>query len=76
MDLKLFLVSFAAVFISQQGDKSQMTEIDLGGSSHSPKAVNIGTASALMLAYWACDYSGQKATSTINPYHQNCLTLS
>ncbi|MGD1865681.1 MAG: TMEM165/GDT1 family protein [Phormidesmis sp.] len=50
MDLKLFLVSFAAVFISELGDKSQLAAIALGGSSPSPKAVFFGTASALLLA--------------------------
>lgn len=50
MDLQLFLVSFAAVFISELGDKSQLAAIALGGSSPSPKAVFFGTASALLLA--------------------------
>lgn len=50
MDLKLFLVTFAAVFISELGDKSQLAAIALGGSSPSPKAVFFGTASALLLA--------------------------
>jgi len=50
IDLKLFFVSFAAVFISELGDKSQLAAIALGGSSPSPKAVFFGTASALLLA--------------------------
>ncbi|MEL7330710.1 MAG: TMEM165/GDT1 family protein [Cyanobacteria bacterium J06560_2] len=50
MDLKLFFVSFATVFISELGDKSQLAIIALGGSSPSPKAVFLGTASALLLA--------------------------
>lgn len=50
MDLKLFLVSFAAVFVSELGDKSQLAAIALGGSSPSPRAVFFGTASALLLA--------------------------
>lgn len=50
MDLKLFFVSFAAVFVSELGDKSQLAAIALGGSSPSPKAVFFGTASALLLA--------------------------
>ena len=50
MDVKLFLVTFAAVFISELGDKSQLAAIALGGSSPSPKAVFFGTASALVLA--------------------------
>lgn len=50
MDLQLFFVSFAAVFISELGDKSQLAAIALGGSSPSPKAVFFGTACALLLA--------------------------
>ena len=50
MDFKLFFVSFAAVFISELGDKSQLAAIALGGSSPSPRAVFFGTACALLLA--------------------------
>ncbi len=50
MDWKLFFVSFAAVFISELGDKSQLAAIALGGSSPSPRAVFFGTACALLLA--------------------------
>ncbi|MEL6555084.1 MAG: TMEM165/GDT1 family protein [Cyanobacteria bacterium J06621_11] len=50
MDVKLFLVTFFAVFISELGDKSQLAAIALGGSSPSPRAVFFGTASALLLA--------------------------
>ena len=50
MDLKLFFVSFAAVFVSELGDKSQLAAIALGGSSASPRAVFFGTACALLLA--------------------------
>jgi putative Ca2+/H+ antiporter (TMEM165/GDT1 family) len=50
MDFQLFLVSFATVFVSELGDKSQLAAIALGGSSPSPKAVFFGSASALLLA--------------------------
>ncbi len=50
MDFQLFLVSFATVFVSELGDKSQLAAIALGGSSPSPKAVFLGSASALLLA--------------------------
>ena len=50
MDLKLFAVTFATVFISELGDKSQLAAIALGGSSSSPKAVFLGSACALLLA--------------------------
>ncbi|MFK8182032.1 MAG: TMEM165/GDT1 family protein [Phormidesmis sp.] len=50
MDFKLFVVTFATVFISELGDKSQLAAIALGGSSSSPKAVFFGSACALLLA--------------------------
>lgn len=50
MDLQLFAVTFATVFISELGDKSQLAAIALGGSSSSPKAVFFGSACALLLA--------------------------
>lgn len=50
MDFQLFFVTFAAVFISELGDKSQLAAVALGGSSASPKAVFLGSASALLFA--------------------------
>jgi putative Ca2+/H+ antiporter (TMEM165/GDT1 family) len=50
MDWNLLGLSFAAVFISELGDKSQLAAIALGGSSQSPRAVFFGTAAALLLA--------------------------
>lgn len=50
MDFQLFFVSFATVFVSELGDKSQLAAIALGGSSSSPKAVFFGSASALLVA--------------------------
>ncbi|MEM6251767.1 MAG: TMEM165/GDT1 family protein [Cyanobacteria bacterium P01_D01_bin.156] len=49
-DWNLIGVSFITVFLSELGDKSQLAAIALSGSSTSPKAVFIGTASALVLA--------------------------
>ena len=39
-----------AVFLSELGDKSQLAAIALGSSCESPRAVFLGTASALLLA--------------------------
>ncbi|NJN03133.1 MAG: TMEM165/GDT1 family protein [Leptolyngbyaceae cyanobacterium RM1_1_2] len=50
MDWSLLGLSFAAVFLSELGDKSQFAAIALGGSSRFPKAVFLGAASALLLA--------------------------
>jgi putative Ca2+/H+ antiporter (TMEM165/GDT1 family) len=50
MDFQLLGLSFVAVFLSELGDKSQFAAIVLGGSSKYPKAVFLGTASALLWA--------------------------
>jgi len=50
MDWNLLVLSFAAVFVSELGDKSQLAAIALGGKSQSPQAVFLGTAMALLLA--------------------------
>ncbi|NEQ29844.1 MAG: TMEM165/GDT1 family protein [Leptolyngbya sp. SIO4C5] len=50
MDWNLLGLSFAAVFLSELGDKSQFAAIALSGASRFPKAVFLGTAAALLLA--------------------------
>ncbi len=50
MDWQLFSLSFITVFLAEIGDKSQLAAIALGGSSQSPKAVFIGSITALILA--------------------------
>ncbi|MEL6350523.1 MAG: TMEM165/GDT1 family protein [Cyanobacteria bacterium J06627_28] len=66
MDFQLFLVSFVAVFVSELGDKSQLAAIALGGSTASPKAVFLGTASALLLASFISVVLGE-STALILP---------
>lgn len=66
IDFQLFLVSFAAVFVSELGDKSQLAAIALGGSTASPKAVFLGTASALLLASFISVVLGE-STALILP---------
>lgn len=50
MDWHLIGLSFAAVFLSELGDKSQLAAIALSGSGKSLRAVFLGTAAALLLA--------------------------
>ncbi len=50
MDWHLIGLSFATVFISELGDKSQLAAIALSGGSKSPQAVFFGAATALLLA--------------------------
>ncbi len=49
MDWQLFGLSFVTVFLAEIGDKSQLAAIALGGSSKSPKAVFLGSITALIL---------------------------
>ncbi len=50
MDWQLFGLSFITVFLAEIGDKSQLAAIALGGSSRSPRAVFLGSITALILA--------------------------
>lgn len=50
MNWHLLSLSFAMVFVSELGDKSQLAAIALGGSTRSMRAVFLGTAVALLLA--------------------------
>ena len=50
IDLQLIGISFITVFLAEIGDKSQLAAIALGGSSHNPRAVFIGSTVALILA--------------------------
>lgn len=50
MDWHLLGLSFATVFLSELGDKSQLAAIALSGSGKSLRAIFLGTAAALVLA--------------------------
>lgn len=50
MDWQLFGLSFITVFLAEIGDKSQLAAIALGGSAKSPRAVFVGSITALILA--------------------------
>jgi putative Ca2+/H+ antiporter (TMEM165/GDT1 family) len=49
MDWKLLGLSFITVFLAEIGDKSQLAAIALGGSLKSPRAVFLGSVTALVL---------------------------
>ena len=66
MDWQLLSLSFAAVFVSELGDKSQVAAIALSGTSRSPRAIFLGTASALLLASFLGVIIGQ-GTAEILP---------
>ncbi|HIK35890.1 MULTISPECIES: TMEM165/GDT1 family protein [unclassified Thermosynechococcus] len=48
MDWQSFAVSFAIVFLSELGDKSQLVAITLGSNARSATAVFLGVASGLV----------------------------
>ena len=50
MDWQLLGLSFITVFLAEIGDKSRLAAIALSGSSRSPRAVFLGSVSALILA--------------------------
>jgi putative Ca2+/H+ antiporter (TMEM165/GDT1 family) len=50
MNWELIGLSFVTVFLAEMGDKSQLAAIALGGCSKSPRAVFLGTVTALILA--------------------------
>jgi putative Ca2+/H+ antiporter (TMEM165/GDT1 family) len=68
MDWKLISLSFAAVFLSELGDKSQLAAIALSGSSGSPWIVFWGTAGALLLTSCLGVMAGE-ATAQVLPTH-------
>lgn len=50
MDWQLLGLSFITVFLAEIGDKSQLAAIALGGRSRLPRAVFLGSVTALILA--------------------------
>ncbi len=50
MDWNLLSLSFIIVFLAELGDKSQLAAITLSGQCRHPRAIFLGTASALVFA--------------------------
>jgi putative Ca2+/H+ antiporter (TMEM165/GDT1 family) len=50
MDWNLLGLSFITVFLAELGDKSQLAAIALSSNTQSPKAVFLGSITALILA--------------------------
>lgn len=65
MDWNLLGLSFAMVFVSELGDKSQLAAIALSGRGKSLRAVFLGTAAALVLASFLGVLLGQGASQLL-----------
>ncbi len=50
MDLKIFLVTFATVFLAEMGDKTQLAALTMTAQSGSPLSVALGACLALIVA--------------------------
>jgi Ca2+/H+ antiporter, TMEM165/GDT1 family len=50
MDWQLLGLTFATVFVSELGDKSQLATLSISGNSVAPRYVFLGSAAALLLA--------------------------
>jgi putative Ca2+/H+ antiporter (TMEM165/GDT1 family) len=50
MDFKIFLVTFATVFLAQMGDKTQLAALTMTAQSGSPLSVALGACLALIVA--------------------------
>lgn len=48
MDLRVVLTAFAALFVAELGDKTQLTVLALAASTQKPWAVFLGGAAALV----------------------------
>jgi len=50
MDFKIFLVTFAIVFLAEMGDKTQLAALTMTAQSGSPLSVALGACLALIVA--------------------------
>ncbi|MBX5482505.1 MAG: TMEM165/GDT1 family protein [Myxococcaceae bacterium] len=67
MDWKLFVTTFATVFMAELGDKTQLATLTFASSSQSKWAVFIGSALALVLTSAIAVLVGEAASKLIPP---------
>lgn len=65
MDWHLLGLSFATVFLSELGDKSQLAAIALSGSGKSLRAIFLGASAALLLASFLGVILGEGASQLL-----------
>ena len=67
MDWKLFASTFAAVFIAETGDKTQLATLSLSAGSNSRLAVFAGSALALVATSAIAVLVGEAVSKFISP---------
>ena len=67
MDWKLFASAFAAVFVAELGDKTQLATLTLSAGSRSRVSVFLGAALALVLTSLIGVVSGDLVARVISP---------
>lgn len=68
MNWHLLGLSFIMVFISELGDKSQLAVITLSSHSRFPRAVFVGTATALVLTSFLGVLAGEGVAQVLPTY--------
>ena len=67
MDWKLTATTFAAVFVAELGDKTQLATLSFSAGGSSRLAVFIGSAAALVLSSLIAVLGGEALTRVISP---------
>ena len=67
MDLRLLASTFAAVFLAELGDKTQIATLTLAASTRSPFTVFLGSALALVTTSAVAVLAGGFVTRAISP---------
>jgi putative Ca2+/H+ antiporter (TMEM165/GDT1 family) len=67
MDYKLMATTFAAVFLAELGDKTQLATLSFAGTGSSRWPVFIGSAAALVCTSAIAVLAGEAVTRIISP---------
>jgi putative Ca2+/H+ antiporter (TMEM165/GDT1 family) len=68
MDWRLLGLSFVMVFLSELGDKSQLTAITLGGNARSPRIAFLGIAAGLVFTSFLGVLLGEGVSQVLPTY--------